>query len=48
MFEVRVSRECQESVGEVLDVEIGEVLEITFQTSSYINMCPVTSQHSAA
>lgn len=43
MFEVCVSRECPDSVGEVLDVEIGEVLEITFQTPSYVNMSPVTS-----
>lgn len=47
MLEVCVSRESQESVDEML--EICEVLQITFQTPSLINMWTRTaSQHTAA
>ncbi len=48
MFEVRLSRESQESVDEMLDMENCEELKITFQTPSYFNMWTNTSQHTAA
>lgn len=48
MFEVCVPRESQESVDEMLDMEIREVLKIIFQTPSYSSVWTDTSQHSSA
>lgn len=48
MLEVRVSSESQESADEMLDMEICEVLKITFQTPSFISMWTNTSPHAAA
>jgi len=48
MFEVCVSRESQESVYEMLDMETREVLKIICQTPSYSSVWTDTSQHFSA